>query len=76
MNALGTFVTRNPVGKLLLDLAVGGIIGASTALLALPGTAGADVAVAAVVGGWVNGVRSVASSALIAAIAKLRETPV
>lgn len=72
METLGTFVTRNPLGKLLLDLAVGAAIGAATATLALdPGVTGRE-AIGLIVGGATNGIRSIASTALVAALAALR----
>lgn len=73
MGTLGTFVTKNPLGKFLLDIAVGAVIGAATATLALDPAVTGREAIGLIVGGATNGIRSIASSALVAALAALRD---
>lgn len=70
---MSEFFLKHPIGKFLLDLVVGGIIGAGVAAAAFGPDVGGKDAIGLVVGGATNGIRSMAVSALIAALAKLRE---
>lgn len=68
------FFFKHPLGKFLFDVVAGGVIGAGLAAVNLTDAAGVSDASATIGAAAVAGIRSAASTGLVAALKTLRET--
>ena len=73
MSNVTNFFFKNPVGKFLFDVIVGGALGAGAAAYALPGDGNSKLAFGFVLVGTVKGVFAAAREGLLGAIQVLRD---